>query len=96
MTEQLEEKLAQVNAKLHQLIKAYGTIQKQKVSLEAELAKAREHAQVLAAKNTQLERKLAAKTIASPVLASGEKVELQKRIDGYLKEIDKCLELLNA
>ncbi len=92
----IEQQMQSLQQKLQLLLKSYSGIQKENSQLKQELEKTRLHLVSAETKVAQLERQLAARSIVSPALQESEKLELQKRIDGYLKEIDKCLEILNA
>jgi SMC interacting uncharacterized protein involved in chromosome segregation len=92
----LNEHITELQEKLQALLKAYRQVQKENLRLEKELS----NIQQLQASNTAalsvLEQKLSAANINSGSWDPEEKIKLQKQIDTYLKEIDKCLALLHA
>jgi chromosome segregation ATPase len=93
---ELNEHINELQDKLQLLLKAYRQLQKENQRLERELSSALE----LQASNTTalsvLEQKLATARMSSGNWDPEAKQKLQKQIDTYLKEIDKCLALLHA
>ena len=90
--QQIENQLLSIHHKLQNLLKQYQLLQKENTQLKKELEKNK--AQLTTQENTQ-------QTIATFKLNSNgktdeEKVVLEKTIDKYLAEIDKCLLLLNS
>lgn len=90
--QQIENQLLSIHQKLQNLLKQYQLLQKENTQLKKELEKNK--AQLTTQENTQ-------QTIATFKLNSNgktdeEKVALEKTIDKYLAEIDKCLLLLNS
>lgn len=90
--QQIENQLLSIHHKLQNLLKQYQLLQKENTQLKKELEKNK--AQLTTQENTQ-------QTIATFKLNSNgktdeEKVALEKTIDKYLAEIDKCLLLLNS
>ncbi len=86
----LQEKLQQL---LKQQAALYRENQKLKKDLERAVAENREKDQWLHEVQQQVD---ALKLGGGSGLSEAEKNALGKRIDGYLKEIDKCLALLNT
>jgi chromosome segregation ATPase len=92
----LSLQIKNIQDKLQQLLKQQVLLQKENQRLKKELEKAGtltgEKEQALHA----LQQQVDVLKMGSGNLSETEKNALGKRIDGYLKEIDKCLALLNT
>lgn len=91
----IQDSINALRSKLHTLIKQYQLLQKhikslhnEKAALQAQLAKKQEEIELLTTK-------LSTYTISSVTNNAESKKELEKQINTYLKEIDKCLSMLN-
>ena len=92
----LDFQIKSIQDKLQQLLKQQGVLQKENQKLKKDLEKAlfatEEKEQTLQAIQQQMD----VLKLGSGSLNDEEKNALSKRIDVYLKEIDKCLSLLNT
>lgn len=86
MNNNIDSQLSVLQTKLQQLLRQYKLLQKENEHLKKELDK------------MQLgnEKPLGEVSVFYEGLDSKTKFELERKIDGYLKEIDNCLLLLNA
>ncbi|MBH2004403.1 MAG: hypothetical protein I8H66_06915 [Sphingobacteriia bacterium] len=82
--------------KLQLLIKEYRQLQKENSRLQKDIAVLQSEQQKKTEQLIQLEQKVAAVQLTGGNRDEAEKARLQKKIDTYLKEIDKCLALLHA
>jgi len=92
----LDQQIKSIQDKLQQLLKQQVLLQKENLQLRKELEKAtalNEEKQHLV---VTLQQQVDAVKLGSGSLNEAEKAALSKRIDGYLKEIDQCLALLNT
>lgn len=92
----LEAQLKIVHDKLQLLLRHYQALQKENLQLKNELQQTKLQAKGKDDKLQQLQEQLDIVHISTGNLNGAEKKALEKRIDSYLKEIDKCLTLLNA
>jgi chromosome segregation ATPase len=93
----IESQIKRIQDKLQQLLRQQAVLQKDNQRLKKELESAsalhQEKDQALQAIRQQVD---VLKMGSGNPLSDTEKTVLSKRIDGYLKEIDKCLALLNT
>lgn len=92
----LEPHINRIQEKIQQLTRNKQLLARENQRLEKELEKAR---QQLAEKEAQLhtlQQQADALQLGVATRSPQEKAELEKRINGYLKEIDRCLTLLNT
>lgn len=82
--------------KLQLLIREYRQLQKENSRLQKDIAVLQSEQQQKADQLEQLEQKVAAVQLTGGNRNEAERAGLQKKIDTYLKEIDKCLALLHA
>lgn len=92
----LEAQLKTVHDKLLQLLRQYQVLQKENLQLKTTLQQLKEDVKGKDDKLLQLQEQLDILQISTGNLNGAEKKALEKRIDSYLKEIEKCLSLLNA
>lgn len=92
----LNEHMGQLQEKLQLLLKEYRQLQKENHRLEKEVANLQQSQNTKAIELVQMEQKIAAAQFSGGNWDEAEKNMLQKKIDAYLKEIDKCLALLHA
>lgn len=88
--------LQQIQDKLQQALKQHQLLQKENQYL---LHQAEKLNAELSTKNQQIEalqQQVDAKFVHAQNLDTTEKQVLEKRIDSYLREIEKCLTLLNG
>jgi len=88
--------ISHLQEKLQMLIKEFKQLQKENNRLLKDIATAKAEKEANSNQLNQLEQKLSAVQLTSGNWNETEKVGLQKKIDAYLKEIDKCLALLHA
>ena len=92
----LDLQIKNIQDKLQQLLRQQALLQKENQKLKKDLEKTKldngEKEQSLQAIRQQVD----VIKMGSGNLNDAEKNALGKRIDGYLKEIDKCLALLNT
>lgn len=88
--------ISHLQEKLQLLIKEFKQLQKENNRLLKDIATAKAEKEANSNQLNQLEQKLSAVQLTSGNWNETEKVGLQKKIDAYLKEIDKCLALLHA
>ncbi len=82
--------------KLQMLVKEFKQLQKENSRLLKNIAAEKAEKEVKINQLKHLEQKVAAVQLTSGNWNDTEKASLQKKIDTYLKEIDKCLALLHA
>lgn len=92
----LDQQLKTFQEKLQQLVKQYQTLEKENAKLKEELGQKLVQNQMQQQQITLLQQQLDSKQLFSTALSTEQKLSLHKRIDAYLKEIDKCLSLLNG
>ena len=91
----LEQHIQRINEKIQQLLKQFRASQRENEKLKKELADIKalhaERSQLIDA----LEQKVAILKTATNNMNEGDKKELEKRLNQYIKEIDRCIGLLS-
>ncbi|HWB28451.1 MAG TPA: hypothetical protein VG738_23425 [Chitinophagaceae bacterium] len=92
----VEEQLKSLNQKLQLLLKQYQQLQKENAALKKEMEGQRLLVKEKNEQLQQLQEKIDVAKLNSSSISPEEKKLLEKRINGYLTEIEKCLVLLNS
>ncbi|MGC4233292.1 MAG: hypothetical protein QM594_09975 [Niabella sp.] len=96
MSQVIEDKIKQVQEKLQLLIKQNAAIVKENQSLKDALAEARQQVSSASQAAEALQHQLDAKKYSQALMDPAEKKAFEKKINGYIKEIDKCIALLSV
>jgi len=91
----IDEHINLLNAKIQEVIKKYASLQKENMVLKTELHRAKESEQQLRGKLGFLEMQSDILKASAGSMAPDEKAAFEKRINQYLRDIDKCIAILN-
>ena len=94
MTE-LEKKLKKIQDKLQLLLKQYSSLQSENQRLKKGLEKNTNHTLVYQQNIDDLKQQVEVLKITSGNWEEPDKKEFEKRINTYIKEIDRCIALLS-
>lgn len=90
----MEQQLKRIHEKLQHLLKQYQLLQKENDKLKLENKSMKDQLAGDAKHAEGLEQKVAALKMASGTLTDTDKKELEKRMNGYIREIDRCIAML--
>ncbi len=94
MTDQ-EVHIKRISDKLQQLVKSHGALQKENEKLKTELGKKQDTEQQLKERASLLEQQLGIIKASSGQLDEASKKDLEKQLNHYVKEIDRCIAILS-
>ena len=92
---ELDEYIKRIHAKLQSLLKEHTVIQKEKNNLQQELETARKKLSQQQKNIEELKQQVSVLQLATSDMNEADKKEFEKRINGYVKEIDRCITLLS-
>lgn len=90
----LEEQLRRISEKLQLLLKQHQLLQKENDKLHKELGDIKKLYGEKARQIDELDQKVAVLKTATNNMSDADKKELEKRLNSYIKEIDRCIEML--
>lgn len=85
----------ELNTKIDKLIKLYITSLEQNNSLKCEIEKLHLELEQTKRENNRLNEEIKTTKVANAISGSGESYEAKMRINQLVREIDKCITLLN-
>ena len=91
-----DEQIRQIRQKLQLLIRKYQGLQQENATLKEQNAELKEKTGLLQTNLDTLSHKNTVANIQLSELAPEEKAAIKKKIDHYLKEIDKCIAAINV
>ena len=91
----LEIQLKRIQDKLQQVLKDYSGLQKENLRLKEELDKNRTQSFAHQQNIEDLKQQVDVLKITPGDWNEGDKKEFEKRINSYIKEIDRCIALLS-
>ena len=94
MNQPLKDQLKRIGLKLQAMAKEYRRLQKEKQALEVNLQQARKELDEYREKMETLEQQLAVWKMSAGSLKEADKKELEKRLNHYIREIDRCVSFL--
>ncbi len=89
-----EQYLERIHDKLQQLLKQYNAVKKENNRLKSELDAALEKINIQQKNTDELKQQISILKLSTADMNETDKKEFEKRINGYLKEIDRCIALL--
>jgi hypothetical protein len=90
-----EKQLKRIQDKLQQILKEYAALQKENLRLKEELDKNRTQSFSHQQNIEDLKQQVEVLKITSGDWDPNDKKEFEKRINSYIKEIDRCIALLS-
>ncbi len=90
-----EQHLKRIQDKLQQLLKNYSALQKENDRLKQELEKDHKEAKEQQKKIEELKQQADILRLNAGEMTDVDKKEFEKRINSYLREIDRCIVLLS-
>ena len=93
--EGLQDQLKRVTEKLQQVVQRYHLLQKEHEQLSREVTALRDKEKARIIRIDELEMKMTALQSVTVQLSETEKREVEKRINRYIREIDRCIALLS-
>ena len=93
--EGLQEQLKRVTEKLQQVVQRYHLLQKEHEQLSREVTTLRDKEKARLIRIDELETKMTALQTVTGQLNETEKKDVEKRINRYIREIDRCIALLS-
>ena len=90
-----EQHLKRIHDKLQQLLKNHTALQKENTQLRQEIEKSKKHTAQQQKSIEDLKQQLDIVKLSTRKMSTADKKELEKRINSYLKEIDRCIALLS-
>jgi hypothetical protein len=91
----LHQQLKQVNDKLQQLLKQQQAIQKENGALKSTIKELRNSLQLKDQRLEEFDQQKMVKQINNGNLDESEKKDLEKKLNQYIREIDRCIAMLN-
>lgn len=91
----LEAHIKLINEKLQQLLKNHVALKKENDNLNDEAKKLRQKEEDYKSTLYELDQKVNILKAASGQMTEADQKEFEKRINQYIKEIDKCIGLLS-
>jgi chromosome segregation ATPase len=91
----VDQQFNTINDKLQQLLKQYNRLQKENERLKKELHQAKNTETFTQQKMEELQQQISILKVASGELNEKDKKEFEKKINQYLREIDKCISFLS-
>jgi predicted P-loop ATPase len=91
---QTEQHLKRIQDKLQQMLKQYASVQKENGLLKEELEKSKEQSLRHQQSVIHLKQQVDVLKLNAGEMKEADKKEIEKRINSYLKEIDRCIALL--
>ncbi|MEO6315628.1 MAG: hypothetical protein ABIU63_16470 [Chitinophagaceae bacterium] len=91
----LEQHIQRINEKLQQLLKQYQSVQKENEKLKKELTDVRGLDTARSRQLEDLEQKVSILKTATNNMNEADKKDLEKRLNHYIKEIDRCIAVLS-
>jgi hypothetical protein len=88
---QEEQSLQRINEKLQQVAQRYQLLHKENQQLTRDIRVLKEREESREKKISELELKIAAFKTATGRLDETEKKEIDKRLNHYIREIDRCI-----
>ena len=92
--ELLEQHLKRIQEKLQQVMKEYASLQKENMQLRNELDQTRQNSLQNLQVTDRLKQQVEVLKISSGNWDATDKKEFEKRINQYIKDIDRCIALL--
>ena len=90
-----EEQLKRIQDKLQQLLKQQASVRKENEKLKEELGIAREKLSLQQLYLDELRQQVSILKLNAGGMNERDKKEIEKKINSYLKEIDRCIALLS-
>ncbi|MEO8582534.1 MAG: hypothetical protein ABI415_01990 [Flavitalea sp.] len=90
-----DEQLKRITDKLQELLKKYDQLYKENEKLRAELVPAKQREIGFMEQIANLEQKVLVLKTTPGKMNDTDKKELDKKLHGYLKEIDRCISMLS-
>ena len=91
-----EQHLKRIQEKLQQLLKQHAAVMKENRKLREELESVRQKIMVQQKSADELKQQVIILKLSAGEMSEQDKKEFEKRINGYLKEIDRCIALLGG
>lgn len=92
--EPLQEHIRRIQEKLQQLVKQYSALQKENEKLLLQLSLLKEKESIQHQQIDELNQQVSLLKAAKSGMSEDDKKDFEKRINQYLKEIDKCIAML--
>ncbi len=89
-----EQQLKRIQEKLQQLLKQHAVVTRENSKLRDELDTARKKILDQQKSADELKQQVSILKVSAGEMNEQDKKEFEKRINGYLKEIDRCIALL--
>jgi regulator of replication initiation timing len=89
-----ETQLKRIQDKVQQLVKQHAALHKENSKLKVELETARQKVSAQQKGADELKQQVSVLKLNAGEMSEPDKKEFEKRINGYLKEIDRCIALL--
>jgi len=90
-----EQHLKRVQDKLQQFLKGHAILQKENQSLKEELGQLKKQAEDFNSSAERLKQQVEILKYNAGEMDEEEKKQFEKRLTGYLKEIDRCITMLS-
>ncbi len=89
-----EQHLKRIQDKLQQLLKQHTALQKENSKLKEELDATQQKISMQQKSTDELRQQVSILKVSAGDMSEADKKEFEKRINGYLKEIDRCIAML--
>ena len=90
-----EQHLKRIQDKLQQLLKQYTTVQKENNKLKEQLVSVNQKTTAQQKNMDELKQQVSILKLNAGEMSETDKKEFEKRINSYVKEIDRCIALLS-
>lgn len=91
----INEQLEQFYKKLQQIMQQHAQLQKENKQLRQKLTYTQQKNETLTTQMLTVQQKLDALQIINNQLDEADKKDIEKRINQYIKDIDKCIEAMH-
>lgn len=91
----VDQQFTTINEKLQQLLKQYNRLQKENEKLKEELLQSKKTEEAIKNKMEEMHQQITILKVSSGEMTERDKKDFEKKINQYLKEIDKCISFLS-
>jgi predicted nuclease with TOPRIM domain len=91
----IDQQFTIINEKLQQLLKQYSRLQKENERLRHEVSDLKKKESLVAQKMEEMQEQITILKVASGELSEKDKKDFERKINQYIREVDKCITFLS-